>query len=83
MQINTRIFQAPLRVQQKELKEAKEVLEKTEETETSQQNTPAPAVSVSGAEQLAMIIRQLEMNMGQNYDFSTEKPVEENSGRNS
>lgn len=83
MQINPRIFQAPLRVQQKELKEAKEVLKKTEETETSQQNTPASAVSASGAEQLAMIIRQLEMNINQNYDFSAEKPVEENFGTNS
>lgn len=57
----------------KQLEEAKEVLEKTEKTETSQQNTPTPAVSASGAEQLAMIIRQMEMNMSQNYDFSTEK----------
>ena len=83
MQINPRIFQAPLRVQQKELEEAKEVLEKTEKTETSQQNTPTPAVSASGAEQLAMIIRQMEMNMSQNNDFSTEKTVEENTGTNS
>ena len=34
----------------KQLEEAKEVLEKTEKTETSQQNTPTPAVSASGAE---------------------------------
>ena len=67
----------------KQLEEAKEVLEKTEKTETSQQNTPTPAVSASGAEQLAMIIRQMEMNMSQNYDFSTEKTVEENAGTNS
>ena len=64
----------------KQLEEAKEVLEKTEKTETSQQNTPTPAVSASGTEQLAMIIRQMEMNMSQNYDFSTEKTVEENTG---
>lgn len=67
----------------KQLEVAKEVLEKTEKTETSQQNTPTPAVSASGAEQLAMIIRQMEMNMSQNYDFSTEKTVEENAGTNS
>ena len=67
----------------KQLEVAKEVLEKTEKTETSQQNTPTPAVSASGAEQLAMIIRQMEMNMSQNYDFSTEKTVEENTGTNS